>query len=131
MTGIGWALALALSVGAQDGALDWQTLPPLPYRTAPALTPPMHAFVANEARTRRCPVRRNDDSADRTLRIDLAVLVNAEGAIRVVMPRAARCPTVEQYAAGLVSSFARNNLLPRGATSDQWYRTSLTFTVRQ
>ena len=129
-----WAAwALASVAGAQDGALDWGALPPLPYRTPPEVTAPMHEFVAREARLQRCAPRRaaaEENTSRPMIQVDLAVLVTAEGTVRVVVPRAMNCPTVEQYAAGLVSSFARNNLLPRGATADQWYRTSVTFAVR-
>jgi hypothetical protein len=57
--------------------------------------------------------------------------VNGAGEVRTVIPRAIQCATVEQYAAGLAAGFARNNLLPRNGASDQWYKTSLTFSWRK
>jgi hypothetical protein len=58
--------------------------------------------------------------------LELAVLVQGT-AVRSVVPRSIGCPSVEQYAAALTAGFARNNLMPRTATVEQWYRTSLVF----
>jgi hypothetical protein len=120
--------ALILAAAAQTTpALDWQALPALPYRTPPAIAPAMSSYVERESRVRRCKIRRTA-AGRRGMRIDVAVLVDPEQVVRTTVPRAIACPTVEQYAAGLVSSFARNNLLPRpAATDNQWYRTSVTF----
>ncbi|MEI9852629.1 MAG: hypothetical protein WDN24_19205 [Sphingomonas sp.] len=127
-------VTLALAASLQLGAIDWAALPSLPYRAPPLLTQSMSDFVAREARARRCPLpaaaarRRDLPAAPRqNLTVELAVLVDGEGEIRTVVPRAIRCPTVEQYAAGLAASFARGNLLPRAGDAEQWYRTSLTF----
>ncbi|RYY25537.1 MAG: hypothetical protein EOP62_13000 [Sphingomonadales bacterium] len=114
---------LALVAGLQLAAIDWDALPPLPYRAPPLVTPDMHNFVTREVRANKCP------SPGAEIRIDVAVLIDDAGGIRTTVPRAIKCPSVEQYAAGLVTGFARNNLLPRMATGDQWYRTSLTFTL--
>ena len=48
-----------------------------------------------------------------TMTVEVAVLVDGANGIRTAVPRAIRCPTVEQYAAALVAGFARGNLLPR------------------
>jgi hypothetical protein len=119
------ALALTLQpVAAQGRTIDWATLAPLPLRTHPAITPDMLGFVAGEIALRKCPI---PAGPGQTLTIDVAVLVAADDGIRTAIPRAIRCPTIEQYAAALVASAARNNLLPRSATSEQWYRASVTF----
>ena len=116
--------ALTLAALAQSATLDWNSLPPLPYRAPPIVTPAMHGFVAREATTRKCPLTKAG-----TLVIDVAVLVDEGNGIRVTVPRGVRCPTVEQYAAALVAGFARNNLLPQGnGGGERWYRTSLSFT---
>ena len=47
--------------------------------------------------------------------------------VRATIPRAINCPTVEQYAAGLVLGFARDNLNTRFAVEGTWYRVSMTF----
>lgn len=108
-------------------AIDWTTLPDLPYRQPPTITAPMHGWVAHQARMGKCPIKRRVDDKRPALRIEIAVLVNPEDGVRTSVPRAAGCPAVEQYAAGLVTGFARNNLAARTTAAEQWYRTTLTF----
>ncbi|MCD2322490.1 hypothetical protein LQ953_00495 [Sphingomonas sp. IC-56] len=108
---------------AQAVTLQWDTLPALPYRAAPQITPDMSSFVQREAVSRKCP--RPQASA---ITVEVAVLVDQRGGIRTTVPRAIGCPTVEQYAAALIAGFALNNLLPRTGTGEQWYRTAVTFT---
>ena len=100
---------------------QWPVLAPLPWRSPPVLAPGMTSFVAGEVKEGRCPVARPGRVA-----LDLVVQVERPGRIRQVVPQAIGCPTVEQYAAGLVTGFARNNL--RGA-SPGWYRVAVTFTL--
>lgn len=121
-TAAAWALAAAL----QLGTIDWPSLPMLPYRAPPAVTPQMHEFAGREATTRSCPLPPPSDGKQ-SLTVELAVLVDGRSEVRTVIPRAIDCATVEQYAAGLVRSFARANLAPRGGAAEQWYKTSLTF----
>jgi hypothetical protein len=117
-------IALALAAALQTTAIDWKGLAPLPWRTPPALTAEMQAFVQREAVSRNCPL-----PGPGTITVEVAVLVDEASGIRTAVPRAIRCPTVEQYAAALVAGFARGNLLPRtGGGAEQWYRASLTFT---
>lgn len=93
------------------------SLPPLPWKTAPAVTPDMGDFIADEVRAGRCTLPTG------ALRMEFAVLVRSDGGVRSVVPRAIACPNVEQYGAGLVTSFARNNLrLPAAG----WYHADLT-----
>ena len=115
----------ALLAGFQALLLQWNMLAPLPYKTAPQITPEMNSFVHREAIGRKCPLPQID-----TMVVDVAILVDQSGGIRTAVPRAIGCTTVEQYAAALVAGFARNNLLPRTGTHEQWYRTTLTFTWR-
>lgn len=106
--------------------IDWQALPPLPYRRTPRPTPPMTLFVLSEMKRGAC--RRPAAVAGRAqLQVDVAVLIGREGQVRATIPRAIDCPTVEQYAAGLVVSFARGNLVPRFVTDGGWYRASVLF----
>jgi len=114
---------IALTAALQSVAIDWNALAPLPYRAPPILTPEMQAFVRREAVSRNCPLPKPG-----TLTVEIAVLVDEANGIRTAVPRAIRCPTVEQYAAALVAGFARDNLLPRTDSTAQWYRASLTFT---
>lgn len=116
--------AVGLVVAAQASPpLGLNLLPPIVYREEPQITAQMTGYVLREARLRGCPLPRDG----RPLRVDVAMLIDPEGNVRTAIPRAIRCPIVEQYATGLAISFARNNLAPRAATSDQWYRASLVF----
>lgn len=113
-------------VPEKSAAIDWATLPDLPYRQPPQMTAPMHSYVQGQVRARKCRARRLVDGRP-AVRIEIAVLVSPEDGVRTSVPRAIGCPTVEQYAAGLVSSFARNNLTARTSTAEQWYRATVTF----
>jgi hypothetical protein len=124
------SLALALALAAQAVTVDWPALSPLPYRAPPLITQEMHDFARREAIERKCPVPAAQGE-NQVLVAEVAVLVDAAGNIRNAVPRAIDCPTVEQYAAGLVAGFARNNLLPRVGTGEIWYKTSLTFSWKK
>lgn len=117
---------LLLALTGQQATIDWAALPALPYRAPPLVTPAMNEFVGREANARKCPLPK-PTGPTQTVTVELAMLVEGDGEIRAVVPRAIDCATVEQYAAGLSAGFARNNLLPRSATGAQWYKTSLTF----
>lgn len=106
--------------------IDWQALPPLPYRRTPRPTAHMTAFVQSEMRRTGCP--RLASVGGRTqLQVDVAVLIGEDHVVRATIPRAIGCPTVEQYAAGLVVSYARGNLVPRFVSPGNWYRAVLLF----
>lgn len=106
--------------------IDWNGLDTLPYRAQPQITPQMVEFVEGEMRQGRCtppaPV-----AGKRRVHTDVAVLLGPAASVRATIPRAINCPTVEQYAAGLVLGFARDNLNPRFAVEGNWYRVSMTF----
>lgn len=118
--------ATVTPVPAPTTAIDWATLPDLPFRDAPQLTPAMHEYVKAHSRINRCRLRRTVDGRP-AMRIEVAVLVHPEDGVRTAIPRAVGCPRVEQYAAGLVTGFARNNLTARTTTAEQWYRATFTF----
>ncbi|WP_315760556.1 hypothetical protein [Sphingomonas sp. Y38-1Y] len=105
--------------------IAWDSLPPVPYREPPVILPEMMAFVAGEVTAGRC---RLSGATARTgdVTVDVAMLVTPETGPRLTIPRAIDCPTVEQYAAGLVLGFARGNL-PARAMVPQWYRATLRF----
>ncbi len=106
---------------------DWKALAPLPYVAVPQVTPAMTQFVAGEIATRRCNTPKADDG-HYYVRVDVAALVSGDGVVRKVVPRAIDCPTVEQYSAGLVLGFSRDNLRMNGeSAADQWYRTTLLY----
>ncbi len=108
---------------------DWATLAPLPYVAAPQLTPQLTGFVAGEIAANRCAIAKPADG-HYVVKVDVAALVGADGVVRRTVPHAINCPTVEQYAAGLVAGFARSNLALRAGGSDSWYRATITFDWR-
>lgn len=108
---------------------DWAALAPLPYVTAPQLTSQLTGFVASEVGANRCAVARPADG-HYVVKVDVATLVGADGVVRRTVPHAIACPTVEQYAAGLVTSFARGNVAARAVVGDVWYRATIVFDWR-
>lgn len=117
----------AFSPQPRGDPLDWASLPDLPYRQPPQVTTQMNAYVKAWTRAQRCKVQRRVADKLPAIRIQVAVLVHPEEGVRTSVPRAAGCPVVEQYAAGLVTSFARNNLAARTIAAEQWYRATVTF----
>ncbi|UUL83017.1 hypothetical protein [Sphingomonas qomolangmaensis] len=128
-----WALLLAqaippaLPLPSRPGqTIAWEELPALSYREPPTISPQITAFVVGEVKAGRC--KPNLFGATRqAMQVDIAVLVTPEFGARVTIPRAIDCPTVEQYAAGLVLGFARNNLPARVTAAPRWYRATMTF----
>lgn len=110
---------------APGQVIAWDTLPPVPYRTPPVMLAAMHGFVAGEVAAGRCRAG-GATRARGDITVDVAILVTPEFGPRLTIPRAIDCPTVEQYAAGLVLGFARGNL-PARALVPQWYRATLRF----
>lgn len=115
--------SLLLAAALQTAPIDWDALPPLPWRAPPIVTPEMQSFVRREVDLRKCKPAKPS-----TIEVAVAVLIDEGGNVRTSVPRAIACPSVEQYAAALVAGLARNNLLPRPGASEQWYRTTLSFT---
>jgi len=120
------ALALLLQATTDVPPLptDWSALAPIPYVDAPTITAPLVTFVAGEVAAGRCAVPKPADG-HYVVRVDVAALVDQDGILRRAVPRAIDCPTVEQYSAGLVSSFARANL--NEGTTTMWYRATLVY----
>ncbi len=105
---------------------DWSTLPRLILRKPADPTAATSAYVRDEVNQGRCAAAIRG-TAGWTLAVDVAVLANADGGVRRVIPRAIQCPTVEQYAAGLVASGTRDNIDTPPAEGERWYRTRLVF----
>lgn len=135
------ALALALALvpvasGAQGvpalrapvpmPPVDWTTLPDLRFQRPLASMAGLSAYVRAEVDGGRCAsVARSASSA--VVQVDLAVLVTADSHVRRIVPRAIDCIAVEQYAAGLISRLARDNIDNLGVEKDTWFRTTLVF----
>jgi hypothetical protein len=120
---------LLLQAAAPAVPTDWSTLAPMPYATPPQMTAPLVRFVADEIAAGRCSPPKPADG-HYVIQVDVATLVAADGTVRRTVPRAIDCPTVEQYSAGLVVSFARANLQPRPGASDTWYRATIVYDWR-
>ena len=104
---------------------DWSALPVLRIRGRETTLANTSAYVHGEVVAGRCAhvLRTTQGWA---LTVDLAVLITPDGRVRRVTPRAIDCPTVEQYAAGVILG-ARDAIDVVDADTDTWYRTSLTF----
>ncbi|KQM51226.1 MAG: hypothetical protein EOP67_23370 [Sphingomonas sp.] len=117
--------AAAAPVASTLPPQDWSTLPVLRIRGQATTLANTSAYVHGEVVAGRCThvVRTAQGWA---LTVDLAVLITPDGRVRRVTPRAIDCPTVEQYAAGVILG-ARDSIDVADAATDTWYRTSMTF----
>ena len=81
---------------------DWSALPVLHLHNPATTVANTSAFVHGEVVAGRCAkaVKTPDGWS---LTVDLAVLATPGGRVRRITPRAIDCPTVEQYASGVVS----------------------------
>ena len=104
---------------------DWSILPALRIRGLATTLANTSAYVHGEVVAGRC-TRVVRMPQGWTLTVDLAVLLTPDGRVRRVTPRAIDCPTVEQYAAGVILG-ARDSIDVVDVDTDTWYRTSLTF----
>ncbi len=125
-----WIWAAQLAAAAAPAPIppqDWSVLRPLPIARDVSGDPTLSGFVRAEVKAGRCAAA-TASTDGWTLKVDVAVLIGPAGQPRRVVPRAIACPSVEQYAAGLVSSMARGTVPPAAIDGDAWYRASLTFT---
>jgi len=126
-------IAFLLMMQAAATALppsDWAALPPLRLAAAPDYSGVMTRFVRDEVAAGRCAVAPAGGKA--VVRLDLAVLVaNGSNQLLRVVPRAINCPTVEQFAAGVVEKAARGNIVGPPPAGDAWFRTTITLSWDQ
>jgi hypothetical protein len=115
----------AASAGVPLAPQDWSALPVLRIRQRSTTLANTSAYVHGEVMAGRC-ARAIRTTQGWTLSIDLAVLMTPDGRVRRITPRAIDCPTVEQYAAGVILG-ARDAIDVVDTDTDTWYRTSLTF----
>lgn len=100
---------------------DWAPLPRLQLGLAAAPPAQLTDFVRREVVAERCtlpPERRM---------LDMVVLVTQAGQVRRIVPRAIGCPSVEQFAAGIVLRATRDKTRPIAA--DTWYVTTVALTL--
>ncbi|MDB5677672.1 hypothetical protein [Sphingomonas bacterium] len=119
-------LFLALQAAALTPAppTDWSALPPLRLSTTPDYAALMTGFVHDEVAAKRCAVAPAADGKV-SIKIDMVVLVSPGGDALRIVPRAINCPTVEQFAAGVVQKAVRGNWAGAAPASDSWYRTGI------
>ena len=107
---------------------DWSKLPDLRLTTTPDYAAIMTKFVRDEIAAGRCAAPPPIDGKT-SIKVDMVVLVSAANGEAVkIVPRAIKCPTVEQFAAGVVQKAARGNIAGPPPTTDSWYRTGMTLT---
>jgi len=107
---------------------DWSTLPALRLNAAPDYPAIMTKFVRDEVAAGRCTAPAAADGK-KSVKIDMVVLVAASnGEVARIVPKAINCPTVEQFAAGVVQKAARGNVAGPPPASDSWFRTGMTLT---
>ncbi|RZM21910.1 MAG: hypothetical protein EOP67_51580 [Sphingomonas sp.] len=104
---------------------DWSALPALRIRNRSTTLANTSAYVHGEVVAGRCG-KASRTAQGWTLSVDLAVLMTADGRVRRITPRAIDCPTVEQYAAGIILG-ARDSIDVVDTDADTWYRASLSF----
>lgn len=122
---IGLFLALQAAALTPAPPSDWAALPPLRLSTTPDYAALMTGFVHDEVAAGRCAASASTDGKV-SVKVDMVVLVSPGGdAIRIV-PKAINCPTVEQFAAGVVQKAVRGNLAGAPPASDSWYHAWMT-----
>lgn len=107
---------------------DWSTLPSLRLTATPDYPAIMTKFVRDEVAAGRCVAPAAADGKV-SVKIDMVVLVSsANGEVQRIVPKAIKCPTVEQFAAGVVQKASRSNVAGPPPTTDSWFRTGMTLT---
>jgi hypothetical protein len=107
---------------------DWSKLPDLRLTTTPDYPAIMTKFVRDEIAAGRCAAPAPVDGKT-SVKVDMIVLVSsANGEAVKIVPRAINCPTVEQFAAGVVQKAARGNVAGPPPATDSWYHTGMTLT---
>lgn len=117
------ALQAAASVAAPP--TDWSALPALRLSTMPDYAALMTKFVHDEVVAGRCAAP-PAVAGKVSIKVDMVVLISPGGDALRIVPKAINCPTVEQFAAGVVQKAARGNLAGPPPSTDSWYRTGMT-----
>jgi hypothetical protein len=122
---IGLILALQAAATLAAPPTDWSALPPLRLSTTPDYAALMTRFVHDEVVAGRCAAP-PAVAGKVSIKVDMVVLVSPNGDALRIVPKAINCPTVEQFAAGVVQKAVRGNLAGTAPASDSWYRTGMT-----
>ncbi|WP_051272873.1 hypothetical protein [Sphingomonas phyllosphaerae] len=115
------ALLLLGQAPSLNPPTDWAPLPRLQLGLAAAPPTQLTEFVRREVLAARCELSPEERM------LDLVVLVTQAGQVRRIVPRAIGCPSVEQFAAGIVLRAARDKTRPVAA--DTWYVTTVALTL--
>ncbi|MBS0478841.1 MAG: hypothetical protein JSR79_06025 [Proteobacteria bacterium] len=118
-------LALQVATGVAAPPADWAALPQLRLSATPDYAALMTKFVHDEVAAGRCAAP-PAVAGKVSITVDLAILISASGDALRIVPKAINCPTVEQFAAGVVQKAVRGNLAGAPPASDSWYRTGMT-----
>lgn len=126
-------LLLQATIAAAPAAppSDWSALPQLRLQQTPDYALIMTKFVRDEVAAGHCTAPAPVEGHT-TIKLDLIVQVSSatNQAVRVI-PRAINCPTVEQFAAGVVERATRDNIAGSAPDADSWFRTGMTITWSQ
>jgi hypothetical protein len=117
-------LALQAAVLSSAPPTDWSALPWLRLSATPDYAALMTKFVHDEVTAGRCAAP-PAVAGKVSVKIDMVVLVSPGGDALRIVPKAINCPTVEQFAAGVVQKAVRGNWAGAAPTSDSWYRTGI------
>jgi len=126
---IGAALTLMQAASAlpmPPPVAEWANLPPLRLERPWTPPPDIARFARDEVAAGRCAAPKGEDGRYQ-LRVNVAVLIGAGGALVRVVPAPMGCPTVEQFTAGLITRLAREGVAGPPPGSDTWLRASLTY----
>jgi hypothetical protein len=118
-------LALQAAVLLPAPPTDWSALPPLRLSTTPDYAALMTQFVRAEVAAGRCAAP-PAVAGKVSIKVDMVVLISRSGETLRIVPKAINCPTVEQFAAGVVQKAARGNIAGAPPSTDGWYRTGMT-----
>ncbi|HTU10038.1 MAG TPA: hypothetical protein VMG08_03985 [Allosphingosinicella sp.] len=130
-------LLLALAQAAAQPAApplprDWSTLPEMELGRRARAAPEDNSAIIDLAR--RQPECRasvgplvGDDAAMYGVRVDLAVLVNADGSFRSIVAKQGPCDAIRNYARSIVNTRYRGHVTPPAGPGPAWYGTTLTF----
>ncbi|WP_375429417.1 hypothetical protein [uncultured Sphingomonas sp.] len=103
---------------------DWSALPDLPVMPRRGAFDPSE-YVRREVAVGRCAAP--PTAGEVRIVVPVAILLEADGVVRRIVPRAIGCPTVEQFTAGYVFRLARRITSAEPMRRPGWYRYVVTY----